>query len=593
MNRKTVSWISVAVLGLLVYGLGLLLGQRVERTVHHHVIGTQSADSRVALKSASADTESLGADPGDAAAEQPSAFLAGGRTAWDLFEVKVRESQHSGDRWAYDWQLGPLLYGLSTDDHLKAWKLVRGLPRRKAGDIPESATWEALLEGDLVNAWARKDPHAAMKAVLAVADDEARNRLLQSVLATWARKEPGAALARVREMPAGKPHDDALQAIIHGVAEEDPAGAIHLLDELPAGRTRAGAVASVISAIAPNDPDRATGLLDGVDPLDRLYAMVAIANSKASRSVADTVAWAETLNNPTDQKTALDCVLGRLIESDPQQAVKLVTSRTDAKLRTQLANSLASSWAGRDPPAAAAWIAQLPEGALRQQAWEGLKTQLMVDDPEAVAEFALTLFPSGSARSDALRSVAKLWTRSGPDDEAMQWANQLPAGTERDAFYSGACDNLAFAQPEEAARLAGLMSPGEEQNDVVQKIARFWAFFGDTEQALAWGTKLPDGPARDAAFVQIAGAWAAKDPASAAEWLRSLPADDTRAKAAEQFVVQTAGKRPDLAAQWVGSIADDQTRRAQTESISREWKKKDPKAAQAWLDALAAAERQQ
>jgi hypothetical protein len=184
-----------------------------------------------------------------------------------------------------------------------------------------------------------------------------------------------------------------------------------------------------------------------------------------------------------------------------------------------------------------------------------------------------------------LKDVARTWCWYGLDAQAaMTWADQLPIGTEHDAFLSGMSQGLAAEDPSRAAPLAASIATGEIQAEALKNLAVTWVLQHNCGQdAAAWSAALPPGPTRVAAMAAISEDWAILDPVASEAWLESLPADDARAKAAEAYVAWTVQPRPDLAARWVNSIADDKQRHQQLEAIASQWLKNDPLAAQAWL----------
>lgn len=67
------------------------------------------------------------------------------------------------------------------------------------------------------------------------------------------------------------------------------------------------------------------------------------------------------------------------------------------------------------------------------------------------------------------------WAAPGESDrDALEWANGLPDGPERDAFLAGLCTTSNMADPEDAMQKALLMSPGKAQTEIFQETAFRW-----------------------------------------------------------------------------------------------------------------------
>jgi hypothetical protein len=327
--------------------------------------------------------------------------------------------------------------------------------------------------------------------------------------------------------------------------------------------------------------------LDQVSAFERQDLFGAIATAKASRNVAEAIAWAKTLANADEQKTVFESVVAKLAEANPQEAIEFVNSQTEPKLRNQLANTLARQWAAHDSQATLDWLAQLPEGPFRQQAWEGIKDAAMIKDPSVLANFALNSFPAGTKRAAALKDLASRWMNIQEDDQPTAWASQLPAGPDRDAFISGLCQSMqVFRDGQEGARLALTMSPGDERNAVLGDLVRNAGMSGETELAIALSTNIPEGAERSKASLCIAMGLQNADSSVALDWLQSLPDDDTRSQCAVIYGMKEAAHQPEVAAQCLSLIPKEANRQGLIQQIYRHWVAKDPEAAQTWLDSL-------
>ncbi len=570
MNTRTAQLTTLLVLWIAAYGLGVLLGHPVNRAVRPRLAAPASIRTGAGSNPETELPQLLPAGEAEGSNEV-SAFFPPPGTELEAFRAALPEMRNSAT-WNPRWFA--LLCALSTNDYPAAWSLVTNLPPYPgAKDLQES----------LVFFWSRKDPRAALTAVLHMPNSDHRNELLLRVLPSWSALEPEAALAWARQLPEGHPREIALAEVISIMTKQDPVAAVRLLDDLPAGWRRQLTAHAVIGSLASADPQAAVRLLDEVDPVLRQQSVSTIAAAMAMRSVQDGVAWAQSLPGRKDQQAALNAVISCLTETHPEQALNLVLQQPDENLRTSLAQSFAAQWAPDDAEAASNWVRQLPDGPLRRQALDGLESSYRAADPDAAANLVLTLYPADASRTAALQNMARTWLLTEGDDAAIRWAEQLPAGPDRDAFLSGLCGELASHCPDDAARLVASMPPGKNQVAACRDVAGAWAAFGDPAEAAAWGTTLPQGPARTEALSQIAATWIGIDPEAGGAWLRSLPADDERACVTEALVNELASRQPELAARWVTSVADEARRSQLVEKITRRWLRDDPAAAEAWI----------
>jgi hypothetical protein len=353
------------------------------------------------------------------------------------------------------------------------------------------------VQAMLFEFWSRKDPRAALSTLLTLTEGSERRTLLQTVQENWGAAEPEAAVARVRQLPAGERRDAAMGDVIGGLARRDLPAAIKLLEDLPPGASRTIAGINIRRACRDTHPEAEAVLTDQAGTLVLHPGLFnEVARAAACRSVSEALAWAQSLNDPSDRDRALAGIVARMAETQPQEAIQLMMSQPNADSRAQMAGPLAATLAEGDLQAAVDWIKKLPEGPLRHQAWEGMSWEWIAQDPERAADFALSSLPAGETRTAALARVASnSLGKSWDEQAAVQWASQLPAGTDRDAFLSGLCeprDPFLGWRVEQAARFTALMSPGQTQSATIEKIAREWLKI-DAEASRAWlqQTSLP------------------------------------------------------------------------------------------------------
>jgi len=487
-NRRTRQLVVTAVLVVGAYCLGAWLGRRANQVLHPPVAPAASTSQTLAVSSAVPTPEDPGTNQTRAAADC-SAFLKTPGTTLQFFEAKVRELDRSDQRAFHRHldELRPLLFLLSTNDYLKVWTSIKDL---------QSSDARACLSSMLLDVWSRRDPRAALSAVLTLSDGHDAQHLLRIVEQNWGAAEPAAALAWVRELPAGEQRDGALTEVVGGIARGDPATAIQLLEDLPPGGFRDGAVFRIALACSTAHPEAAAALANQAKEVFQQQDLFeAVGRGWSSRNPTEALAWARSLSNLTDRGRALSGAIAQIAETQLQEAIQLAMSQSEAASRNELVRSLAGRWAEGDLQAAADWMRQLSDGPLRQQAWDGMSREWIEQDPAGAADAALASLPTGETRTAALARVAHDGLEAGWDEQAaVQWASQLPAGPDRDAFFSGLCEPIRGVglRAEQAARFAALMSPGKTQSATIEKIAREWLKI-DSEAARAWlqQTRLP------------------------------------------------------------------------------------------------------
>jgi hypothetical protein len=572
MKAKPPRFSLIALAAVCAYGLGWLVGQRVNALVHPQP--PSSATQEVVLPGADTGVREPPEPERTPVHAMPSAFLPAGVSAGQILTAKLAELDQSGkDHHAVliD-QITPLLLSLKPDAYPLLWSQTLAL---------KSPGLRKDVLSALVYAWAGRDPAGALNAAQRLAPGAAREQAVETILWRWAGTNPAAAWTWAREQPAGQPLESAFQNVIGGMAQTDALGALARLSELPPEMDARFAVRRVIAGLAAEHPEAAAALLAKAGFSGETENVYSIAAGYVSQGMDRALNWATNLPSAEARHTALDGLVCALVKTEPAQALQLASRESDAALRKRLLPALAEAWSRTDLEAATTWLGQIPDESERRRAAEAVLREWTSREPGRAGQLALDLFPPGEARNRSLADIGRHWLTFSQDDEAARrWADLLSPGAERDAFLAGLCGRLQATAPEQAARVVADMSAGRPQVEAARTLAWYWVRF-EAEPAAAWAANLPNGLARLQSLPVVAEYWAGQDAGAASDWLRALPADGALAEAIEAFVAQASP--PQAAAVWVERIGNEEKRYQAIEKIARQWLSQDTEAARTWL----------
>jgi len=220
----------------------------------------------------------------------------------------------------------------------------------------------------------------------------------------------------------------------------------------------------------------------------------------------------------------------------------------------ELGRPLVRRWAERDAPAAAAWTAQLPEGAVRRA---------------------------------ALEQVAIAWANTDLP-AAAGWVQALPQGDAKEAATLDLAYEAARTEPVAALELASTLRRTPQRDDLLVHALSQWPGT-DSSSAAAWAMNVPDPSLRQRLVAAVAVASAEQDGAGAA-WLAAsaLGAGDEQGRAAVSIVQRWAQNSPQAAASWVSQFPDSPPRDAAVQNLLALWIPQDAEAAGNWLRQLPA-----
>ncbi len=338
------------------------------------------------------------------------------------------------------------------------------------------------LTVDLIEAWAGRDPAAALAAADRVPDG-LREEARYSAFIGWATREPRVAPSAAQ---AELGDEDMAALAVHAAAAMPPNEALMFANVLsPAGRTAllgnylAEDAPAALQWIAGGADDeiperdslaRRAGLqlgADGADAVREAMALLAGAEGDAEGNLParlllgalpalgyNSPAEAQALiaSAPADRRTELSNALAQgWVERDPEAAVAFVRAEGDA----DGAAATWGRWALFDPGAAHASILAAEAGDPAALAEAVERSRLAVAwanrDPEAAAHAMLDLPATDAAAGEQLAVVMGNWATYDPVAASQFAASQLAPGEVRDAAVKALSEGLERTDPEAAA----------------------------------------------------------------------------------------------------------------------------------------------
>lgn len=187
--------------------------------------------------------------------------------------------------------------------------------------------------------------------------------------------------------------------------------------------------------------------------------------------------------------------------TQPGGEVQMNPRSMDAALEKRLAlMTRLRDWAAKDLDGALAWCLNLPAGDERNQALQALCFALAQSDPAHAVEMAQTL----QQPEDVLENLVQQWAASDVAS-VLAWANNQPAGDQRDQLMQRVSYVLAQTDPADAAGLvAEQIPPGPAHDEAVMTVVHQWGN-QNLPAAAAWVQTFPDGALKARATEELEG----------------------------------------------------------------------------------------
>lgn len=380
-------------------------------------------------------------------------------------------------------------------------------------------------------------------------------------------------------------------------------------------------------AVAPGEKARARGTtrldeaLGQKSQFARAQALAAMAEGADRETLYELVTEAGGLGDPVSRRQALDVMLLRLFEIDPENAPRQVMEETlaleSAALRGELLAIVGNAWARvaplnawrygmkmsdpaargtfeqavvarwglSDPEAAFGGVVALPAGGRKDQLLRQVAGDLVRVDPRRAIELALSV--DRADRRASLMSILTEWAQKDAS-AAAQWLESNPGKVNRNVAFQIA-SAYGVQNPTEALEWAERFDRGSRRSLVGVVLGAYAE--ENPPEALRLAMNLEAGAKRGQAIASVLGAAARRDPAFAKENIDKAPAGQYRSEAVMNIAMQIVRSDPRAAVEWVKSVGDEQAKTDGLSSLAQALANSDPETAASLTDEIPTARR--
>jgi hypothetical protein len=190
--------------------------------------------------------------------------------------------------------------------------------------------------------------------------------------------------------------------LVHDWGQTDREALREYLAGVPEGEWKQKAMAAASGEVLSSDPVEAIVWAEQMSPGERQTGLLGMAATDWVKRDPDAAAqWVGRVNNPALREQLVGSLAVGYADADPVQAADcaLQSLRPGDVLNRSVAE-IAWTWALREPTAAAAWVAQFPEGTARQMALNNVLGIWEYRDRTAALAWIENL-PKGSLQAEA------------------------------------------------------------------------------------------------------------------------------------------------------------------------------------------------
>ena len=446
----------------------------------------------------------------------------------------------------------------------------------KAGTLPVSLDGTGLLK------MADADPARMQALMSKLRTPEQCLAMASAIARSLAATNSSAATAFFDSLPASRARSLAALDLVAAWSRSDPEAALAWIQgSLPASAVRDSAMAIALAPLAESDPKRVLDLLGppkGGANYQASFNSYSVegrgigmsASGGAAHTNAESVRERAMMALVESEPAAAFAMIGEALAGQPKDD----PDPFHGDAMNELAAKAVAAWMEKDPMAGIAWLGGL-EGDTRTRVIGGLLSALQ-DLPAAQAEeafaaigsfgkdenaslFMRALAPSltkadaagalaraetlpADLRNDWLQEVITQMSLADPAAAAKEVA-RLPEG-QRATVNSWIADQIAETSPREAVAFLDGLPPEAKDLTAYRSTVSSWVN-SQAEAALEWWQQLPPGDtsARRGALPALAGRLYQADPSAASQvvdMIGALPEASERSDAAYNLIVVVA-----------------------------------------------------
>lgn len=380
---------------------------------------------------------------------------------------------------------------------------------------PQNKVNKDLLTRAL-QAWTRKDPHAAWQWALAQPKDHFQ-RSRYAIIGEWVKTQPKAAVSAAQSLTLDQGRDEVLRHALQQWASSD------LPSALQAIKAQAG--------VLPNTEAIAAGIILNLGLRDPLQALHSIS----------------LIDDPETRVSVTASIIAAWVKTDPNKALSAARSLQDEKMRRRSLLDAYANWIQKDLKSGITAIENDPEPSVRQAALKNAMIAWFLKEPFAAANYVtlrgdptlipgtsgqsfadkatpqeverlLTLLPESKEKDDFTRNIAKTEIRRGNYPRAVNLLNKTADSILRDAQINSLGHTWSKERPQTLEPWLRQQPESPDRDLVtlgmVTQLAR-----DNPRAALRWLSFITDPTARLAATKNVAHHWLKLEPGAGQVWI--------------------------------------------------------------------------
>jgi hypothetical protein len=380
---------------------------------------------------------------------------------------------------------------------------LNGVAATRHADLFSDQALRQVFRHAVAAAAAEADPETVLDEMLAGRPGMEQTMEAHSALQALAARDIDKALGYLDRIANPQHRAMLASTIAQGFAEADPDRALAWAKENDRG-IYGGLVSGVLAAIASTQPEKAIGEAQQLpNAHQRQQALSMVAMTMSHRNPQQAVGLLDHIERPDDRRNVARNIASMWVQSDPDAALSWMLQQ-DGNERDTMLTMAAHMLAQSDLDSAMRWLPRLDEKS--QTLWRAQIASNLASQRSPAEALQFISRYEGSEDYPQLLTSAIHGLAETDVHAALQMADRVPEGLQRDGLYSGLIGTYAHQDPEQAATMLDSIANDSQRAQATSMLVMAWSH-SDPEGAQQWAERLPRGEGRDDAIMQLASNW--------------------------------------------------------------------------------------
>jgi hypothetical protein len=274
-----------------------------------------------------------------------------------------------------------------------------------AGTLPTGNARRDMFS-QVANTLGEKDPEEAIQIVAKLSGDASKKDMLQILFGRMAWQDPEKALKLATTLPEGR--EEVYTQVANAWASKDPTAAMAWAANLPAGKNRAEILANTLGQWASQSPEEAATYVSKLNGEEQERGVQSVISNMARNDPEYAAQWIGQFPEGKIKEQALNILISQWCHADPTAAANLITAIPAGAIRERTIQNFIDSINYENPKLAWKWAQAMGNQDMQNTSMENVARNWLRSYKTEVRAEARTVIQASSLPQAAKDRLLKV-----------------------------------------------------------------------------------------------------------------------------------------------------------------------------------------